>query len=53
MQPGTRFVVAGLRSSMLAGGTSALGLGIDFGVVIAALAVLVWVGCWMYPKLIS
>lgn len=46
------YVVDGLRSLMLVGGSSSLGLGMDFGVLIAALAVLVWIGGWMYPRLI-
>jgi ABC-2 type transport system permease protein len=47
------FVVDGLRSLMLVGGTSTLGLNTDFGWLVAALAVLVWIGGWMYPKLIT
>src|SRR5664279_2087229 len=47
------FVVDGLRSLMLAGSASTLGLGLDFGVLVLALAVLVWVGGWMYPRLIT
>ncbi len=47
------FVVDGLRSLMLVGGSSTLGLGMDFGVLIAGLAVLVWIGGWMYPRLIT
>ncbi len=47
------FVVDGLRALMLVGGTSTLGLGSDFGVLLAGLAVLVWIGGWMYPRLIT
>lgn len=47
------YVVDGLRSLMLAGGATTLGLGMDFGVLAAGLAMLVWVGGWMYPRLIT
>ena len=47
------FVVDGLRSLMLAGGASSFGLGADFAVLAAGLAVLTWIGGWMYPRLIT
>lgn len=47
------FVVDGLRALMLVGGSTAFGLGMDFGVLIVALALLVWIGGWMYPRLIT
>ena len=47
------FVVDGLRSLMLLGSTTTLGLDTDFGVLVVALAVLVWIGGWMYPRLIT
>jgi ABC-2 type transport system permease protein len=47
------YVVDGLRSTMLVGGTSTLGLGVDFGVLVAGLVLLVWIGGWMYPRLIT
>ncbi len=47
------YVVDGLRSLMLVGSSSTLGLGMDFGVLLAGLAVLVWIGGWMYPRLIT
>ncbi|WP_422015310.1 ABC transporter permease [Roseateles sp.] len=47
------YVVDGLRSLMLVGGTSTLGLGMDFAVLAAGLAALVWIGGWMYPRLIT
>lgn len=46
------YVVDGLRALMLVGDSSTLCLGMGFGVLIAALAVLVWIGGWMYPRLI-
>ncbi|MCU4117700.1 ABC transporter permease [Variovorax sp. N23] len=47
------YVVDGLRALMLVGGSSTLGLGMDFGVLVVGMAVLVWVGGWMYPRLIT
>jgi len=47
------YVVDGLRSLMLVGGASTLGLGMDFGVLIAGLATLVWLGGRMDPRLIT
>ena len=46
------YVVDGLRALMLQGGSAVLGVGADFAVLVAALAVLVWAGGWMYPRLI-
>ena len=37
----------------LAGGASSFGLGADFAVLAAGLAVLTWIGGWMYPRLIT
>lgn len=47
------YVVDGLRSLMLVGGNTTLGLGMDFGVLLAGLAVLVWIGGRMYPQPIT
>ena len=47
------YVVDGLRSMMLVGGVSTLGLGTDFGVLVAGLVLLIWIGGWMYPRLIT
>ena len=47
------YVVDGLRSTMLVGGVSTLGLGADFGVLVAGLVLLIWIGGWMYPRLIT
>ncbi|MDE2454624.1 MAG: ABC transporter permease [Burkholderiales bacterium] len=49
------FVVDGLRTLVLAQGAGAggFGLGADFGALAAGLALLVWVGGWMYPRLIT
>jgi ABC-2 type transport system permease protein len=47
------YVVDGLRSMMLVGGVSTLGLGADFGVLVAGLVLLIWIGGWMYPRLIT
>src|SRR5450631_2799511 len=44
------YVVDGLRTLMLVGGASTLGLGNDFGVLVLGLALLVWIGGWMYPR---
>jgi len=43
------YEVDALRALMLAGGTSAYGLGLDFGVLLAATVVLVIIGGWLYP----
>jgi len=47
------YVVDGLRSMMLVGGVSTLGLGADFGVLVPGLVLLIWIGGWMYPRLIT
>lgn len=47
------YAVDGLRALMLADGTSTMGLGLDFAVLTVALAVLVWIGGWIYPRLIT
>ena len=47
------YVVDGLRSMMLVGGVTTLGLGADFGVLVAGLVLLIWIGGWMYPRLIT
>jgi energy-converting hydrogenase Eha subunit B len=38
---------------MLVGDSATLGLGMDFGVLIARLALLVWIGSRMCPHLIT
>jgi ABC-2 type transport system permease protein len=44
------YEVDALRALMLAGGTSVYGLGLNFGVLLAATAVLVIVGGRLYPN---
>jgi ABC-2 type transport system permease protein len=46
------YLVDGLRSIMVVGSASTLGLGVDFGVLAAGLAVLILIGGRMYPRLI-
>ncbi len=46
------YEVDGLRASMLAGGASSFGLGVDFAVLGLALAALVAVGGWIYPRIV-
>lgn len=45
------YEVDGLRATMLAGGTSKYGIGVDFAVLVAITAVLVAVAARMYPRL--
>ena len=47
------YEVDGLRALMLAGGESGLGLGLDFIVLLAVLAVLVAIGGWIYPRIVT
>lgn len=47
------YEVDGLRTLMLSGGASTLGLYVDFAVLALTLAVLVVIGGWMYPRLIT
>jgi ABC-2 type transport system permease protein len=47
------YVVDGLRATMLAGGTSTMGVAVDFAVLATGLAILTWIGGWMYPRLIT
>lgn len=47
------YVVDGLRSLMLAGASSTLGLRVDFSVLVIGLVILVWIGGRMYPRLIT
>jgi ABC-2 type transport system permease protein len=47
------YEVDGLRALMLAGGESAFGLPVDFAVLTLALAALVLIGGWIYPRLIT
>jgi ABC-2 type transport system permease protein len=44
------YQVDALRALMLAGGTSAFGLGLDFLVLSAATAVLIWIAALLYPR---
>lgn len=46
------YQVDALRALMLADGTSAYGLGTDFGVLLAVTAGLVVVGGWVYPNVV-
>lgn len=45
------YEVDGLRATMLAGGTSKYGIGVDFAVLVVITAVLVMVAARMYPRL--
>jgi ABC-2 type transport system permease protein len=47
------YEVDGLRALMLAGGDSSLGLGLDFVVLITALTLLVLIGGWSYPRIVT
>ncbi len=47
------YEVDALRALMLVGGTNVFGIGFDMGVLLAVTAVLVLIGAWMYPKLVS
>lgn len=47
------YEVDGLRALMLAGGESNLGLGLDFAVLITVLALLVVIGGWIYPRIVT
>jgi ABC-2 type transport system permease protein len=47
------YEVDGLRALMLAGGESSFGLGLDFTVLIAVLALLVVIGGWIYPRIVT
>jgi ABC-2 type transport system permease protein len=42
-----------LRSLMLKHGTSAFGVGVDFAVLVGATAVLVLIGSWVYPRVVT
>jgi ABC-2 type transport system permease protein len=46
------YEVDALRALMLSGGVSFFGLGIDFGVLVAATILLVIVGGWLYPNVV-
>jgi ABC-2 type transport system permease protein len=45
------YEVDALRTLMLAGGTSVIGLGTDLGVLLMVTVVLVIIGGWMYPRI--
>jgi ABC-2 type transport system permease protein len=47
------YEVDGLRALMVQGGTSTFGLGMDFAVLVASVAVLVAVATRLYPRLIT
>jgi ABC-2 type transport system permease protein len=47
------YEVDALRDLMLVGGASVYGLAVDFGVLVAALAVLVMVGARVYPRVVN
>jgi hypothetical protein len=38
---------------MLKHGTSAFGVGVDFAVLVRATAVLVLIGSWVYPRVVT
>lgn len=46
------YEVDALRTLMLAGGASVYGLGLDFGVLLAATAGLVLLGARLYPRVV-
>jgi ABC-2 type transport system permease protein len=46
------YQVDAMRALMIAGGTSALGLPLDFAVMVGATAIAVTVGAWMYPRVV-
>lgn len=45
------YEVDGLRTLMLAGGASVLGLALDFTVLAVTLAILVMIAGWLYPRI--
>jgi ABC-2 type transport system permease protein len=47
------YVVDALRTTMLAHGTSALGLGLDYAVITVTTVILVLIGARLYPRLAS
>ncbi|MHB8744503.1 MAG: ABC transporter permease, partial [Sulfuricaulis sp.] len=47
------YEVDGLRALMLAGGSSSFGFGLDFAELTLVLVVLVVIGGWIYPNIIS
>jgi ABC-2 type transport system permease protein len=47
------YEVDGLRALMVRGGTSTFGLGVDFGVLLAAVAVLIALAARLYPRLVT
>ena len=47
------YEVDGLRALMLAGGASSFGLGPDFAVLMAVLVLLVIIGGWIYPRIVT
>ena len=46
------YQVDALRALMLAGGTSAYGVGLDIVVLLVATAILVTIGAHLYPKVV-
>ena len=47
------YEVDGLRALTLVGGRSVMGLGVDFAVLTAVLLLLVIIGGWMYPRIVT
>jgi ABC-2 type transport system permease protein len=47
------YEVDALRALMLAGGLSIYGLGVDFGVLVLTLAILVVIGARAYPRVVT
>jgi ABC-2 type transport system permease protein len=45
------YVVDALRTCMLAGSTSAFGLGLDYAVILLTTTILVFIGARLYPRL--
>ncbi len=46
------YEVDALRALMLAGETSVYGIGLDLGILVVAMAILVWVGARLYPNVV-
>jgi len=46
------YQVDAMRGLMVAGGATSLGLPLDFGVLVAATAIAVTIGAWMYPRVV-
>ncbi len=47
------YEVDALRALMLTGGTSTYGIGVDVGILVIATAILVVIGGWLYPRVVT